>query len=601
MELECGDPKIPLASAETEQPLLPLDDDESEKLIELSLDLKFRHIGYARGSWCAWADSDRADYESLHPDVRNNAVFVAIDFESLAWLPDNHAMHGKITELGLAFLDCQYAHWRPDVKDRAGDSLWKADKSEFGPSEIVSITSLRDTIMKEFRILDNTPEPSNSAPTTTDPRYRPIVLVAHCFGNEDSYLRNELDMSFSDLGTICGVVDAQVMIREPPSLRYMLTERYQVLPNILNLHNAGNDAVYALMLVIVFAIEKESGKLNNELNDWLVLLGWKALHISGHCDDREGGLDKIAGALKKLRLEAPDPPFNRYAREAVPDAEPEDDEEAEPVQTVPLAEHEGSPRSSDIEVNSTTSDIEAIPMAPPAIGEGLDALTIGVFPEHPFLRRLVMSRTCFQLSSRSLRPSTNAESMPFTMAHVTNELTPSMFRKPGEPQLPLSREEGEKLLGLALGIKIDRLGPTRVDIEDSRGHSLYAADKFTYGTSEIVSAANLREILMRELRIFDTPQSAGLASHTTDSSPEETEVTVDIATTESAVSTTPKPESKYRPIILVAHAFDNEDNYLRHQMGISYSELDLYAIIDAQILLCGRRQRPSGLRELLEN
>ncbi|KAF2489535.1 hypothetical protein BU16DRAFT_567708 [Lophium mytilinum] len=221
------------------------------------------------------------------------------------------------------------------------------------------------------------------------------------------------------------------------------------------------------------------------------------------------------------------------------------------------------------------------------------------------------------------------------MASISSKLMPPLFRKHGEPQLPLSREEGEKLLSLALGFKFNRLGPTR----GGKAYSRHDREAFAERHPTIPKNAVLVSVDFESLSWLPSlhplygkiteVESAFFDCRKADEHQSWEWVGEDVTAKHyivgeyahirlismtgvvihytpptslpTARSTTPAPETKYRTIILIAHAFENEDNYLRHQLEISYSDVDVYAVIDTQILLCGKRQRPPGLRELLVN
>ncbi|KAF2492532.1 hypothetical protein BU16DRAFT_592165 [Lophium mytilinum] len=326
----------------------PLPRLEAEKLLEVALGLKFSSLGPSRGGIKRWASPAREDFAKAHPNIAHNAVFVSIDFESLSWMDDTgHPQYGKITELGLAFLDTralkdvdeptewveqtrakhyivdEYAHLRPMVVDKRKHSLDNADKFDYGTSEIVPSRTLGDILKNALRIPDDAA--SNAENENAEIKYRPIILVAHAYQNEDKYLRSELDISAADLDEIYAIIDTQVMMcgkgQKAPGLRQLLENRYGMHP--VNMHNGGNDAVYTLVLVLAHAARKGCGveEKGGVVDEWLNALKIKiAEEAGGRCENCGGlghsdeackepkgaGLHDVAKALAGLRLDRAD-------------------------------------------------------------------------------------------------------------------------------------------------------------------------------------------------------------------------------------------------------------------------------------------------------
>ncbi|KAF2807368.1 uncharacterized protein BDZ99DRAFT_536843 [Mytilinidion resinicola] len=358
----------------------PLPRVEAEKLLEVVLGLKFPSLGPSKGGIKRWSSPAREDFAKAHPDIAHNAVFVSIDFESLSWMDDTeHPEYGKITELGLAFLDTralkgvtsqtnwveeirakhyivdEYAHLRPMVVDKRKHSLANADKFDYGASEIVPFDALGNILKNALRIPDDAA--SAAGKESMEVKYRPIILVAHAYQNEDNYQRSELGLSDADLDVLYAIIDTQVMMcgrgQKAPGLRQLLETRFGIHP--VNMHNAGNDAVYTLVLVLARVAKKGYGvdEKSDVADKWLDALKIKIAeeaggrcencgglgHLDEACEEPKGaGLHDVAKALARLRLDRDDAvqEFERTACAPPRDAEPTfGDEPAEP--TVPDA------------------------------------------------------------------------------------------------------------------------------------------------------------------------------------------------------------------------------------------------------------------------
>ncbi|KAI9839010.1 MAG: hypothetical protein M1837_002297 [Sclerophora amabilis] len=224
----------------------------------------------------------------------SSVIFIAVDVESF------ERDHNLITEIGIATLDTLDlanlapgeggANWMPHIRGRhfriQEYSHLKnkdfvdgcADKYEFGESEWISIKEAPQIIASCFRppfsrpAIDADTEAANSA--SNGQQKRSIVLVGHDLPSDLTYLHS-LGYSPLTLPNLLETLDTAHMYRalkresQPRSLGTIL---YEVGLMGWNLHNAGNDAVYTLqvMLAIPFAdlALKARGKKDKEEEKW---------------------------------------------------------------------------------------------------------------------------------------------------------------------------------------------------------------------------------------------------------------------------------------------------------------------------------------------
>ncbi|KAF2493780.1 hypothetical protein BU16DRAFT_540337 [Lophium mytilinum] len=217
---------------------------------------------------------------TIESNIPSDVVFVSIDIESASWLPKSHAKQGCITEIGVAVLDTRAiretdpgpggSNWLQFITakhyqtretarlstrklDRHGAPLWAGDKFEFGRSIQMPKHDLKDTIVNDLRIPDEERSvedgAESSSMTSSCSRYRDVVLVTHAWENEDAYLREQLSFSYTEVGTISGILDTQILERFGPRPGLLtLMGKYGILP--LHRHNGGNDSVYTLAVLI---------------------------------------------------------------------------------------------------------------------------------------------------------------------------------------------------------------------------------------------------------------------------------------------------------------------------------------------------------------
>ncbi|KAI9721880.1 MAG: hypothetical protein M1828_004975 [Chrysothrix sp. TS-e1954] len=197
----------------------------------------------------------------------------------------------KITEIGLATLDTLTLtdapgvlaqHWRTKARGRHfrirehlhlnnNDFVSGcADKFEFGESELVDLVDAPATIATCFR-------PPFSAPETYTPRLpngdivaqdvqRHLVLVGHDILNDIRYLRI-LGYDISNLSSHLSILDTADLHRvysqawNPKSLAGIM---YEFEIPAFNLHNAGNDAMYTLWVMLALVVRSASERGTKE-------------------------------------------------------------------------------------------------------------------------------------------------------------------------------------------------------------------------------------------------------------------------------------------------------------------------------------------------
>jgi hypothetical protein len=206
------------------------------------------------------------------PDV----VFICIDCE--AYERDQ----AKVTEIGVAVLDMRdlwniepfrlselgpgfikSAHYRPVefsklVNRRFVHGCPKA--FGFGTSTWVRTIDVAPILQRIFEDPSRISIAAHASDITSEP-LRDVVVVGHGLGNDDKYLRT-LGFSFRYMPNVIGVTDTQRLAstRTQVGLKKLLAA-LQI--EAINLHNAGNDAVYTMQaLVKMAALESnEPGRL----------------------------------------------------------------------------------------------------------------------------------------------------------------------------------------------------------------------------------------------------------------------------------------------------------------------------------------------------
>ncbi|KAF2493777.1 hypothetical protein BU16DRAFT_562738 [Lophium mytilinum] len=113
----------------------------------------------------------------------------------------------------------------------------------------------------------------------------------------------------------------------------------------------------------------------------------------------------------------------------------------------------------------------------------------------------------------------------------------------------------------------------RTKCRDYHGTPLFAADKFEFGCSTWAHRNELKNQIIDLLRVEDEAKlSSGSES---------------------------KPEKKYRDVVLVTHAWENEDKYLK-QINLSYEEVGtIVSVLDTQVLESSPFWRQPGLLRLM--
>ena len=210
------------------------------------------------------------------PDV----VFICIDCE--AYERDQT----KVTEIGVAVLDMRdlwdippsqlskegpgfikSAHYRPVEFSRLVNKKFVHGCPKafgFGTSTWVRATDVAPILRRIFEDPSRMSAAAHSKDIMSEP-LRDVVVVGHGLGNDDKYLRS-LGFSFRSTPNVIGETDTQRLVstRTQVGLKKLLAALHI---EAVNLHNAGNDAVYTMQaLVKMAALESnEPGRLSELL------------------------------------------------------------------------------------------------------------------------------------------------------------------------------------------------------------------------------------------------------------------------------------------------------------------------------------------------
>ncbi|KAK4988428.1 hypothetical protein LTR50_003942 [Elasticomyces elasticus] len=227
------------------------------------------------------------DPSRLSPyDFDSSAVFICIDCESY------ERNHSLITEIGIATLDTNdIKNIPPGVKGEAWFAKIRArhirikehlhlenrdfvqgcaESFEFGKSEIVSLKDAPQVIGSCFKepfsapgssepadLLDLSDTQSTTTTTTPESPMRNVIILGHDTQQDISYLHT-LGYSPLNLSTLLEVMDTRAMYQA-----HTRNAQPRSLANILydfdlvgwNLHNAGNDAVYTMHVMLAMAVQ----------------------------------------------------------------------------------------------------------------------------------------------------------------------------------------------------------------------------------------------------------------------------------------------------------------------------------------------------------
>lgn len=197
------------------------------------------------------------------PDV----VFICIDCE--AYEHDQ----AKVTEVGVAVLDMRdlwniepsrlskevpgfikSAHYRPVEFSRLVNRKFVHGCPKafgFGISTWVKTTDVAPILQRIFEDPSRMSVAAHSHDTTSEP-LRDVVVVGHGLGNDDKYLRT-LGFSFKSTPNVIAEADTQRLAstKTQVSLKKLLAA-LQI--EAVNLHNAGNDAVYTMQALVEMAV-----------------------------------------------------------------------------------------------------------------------------------------------------------------------------------------------------------------------------------------------------------------------------------------------------------------------------------------------------------
>ena len=113
----------------------------------------------------------------------------------------------------------------------------------FGETEYAPPEKARDTLRTIF-----------SQPDKEQTGFRNIILVGHHIDNDMRYLKATLGFDLKSMPSIVAIIDAQQMVRCVFNFQNEYTSLKRTLHTLgikaIQLHNSGNDAVYALKVMI---------------------------------------------------------------------------------------------------------------------------------------------------------------------------------------------------------------------------------------------------------------------------------------------------------------------------------------------------------------
>ncbi|POS85532.1 hypothetical protein EPUL_002624 [Erysiphe pulchra] len=210
----------------------------------------------------------------------NSVIFVCVDVE--AYERDSRI----ITEVGFATLDTKDllllppgdrgVNWRSLIKPRHfrisehkfyNNSEYVAgcaDRFEFGTSEFISIKDASTIISDCFR--NPAPKTGDADADNKEQANRKVVFVGHDIVSDIKFLRT-VGYDVYTLPTLFDMVDTALMYRA--LRREMNTRSLGVILTDMgitgwNLHNAGNDAVYTLQVMIAMAVKYLEERQNHK-------------------------------------------------------------------------------------------------------------------------------------------------------------------------------------------------------------------------------------------------------------------------------------------------------------------------------------------------
>lgn len=222
--------------------------------------------------------------------IRNlpkDVVFVAHDFE--AYTPA-HSGKRPVTEAGVAFFDTRVldrvsdpgqhgenwvleilaGHLRVEDRGHLINRHWAhscGEKFQFGLSQWAPVEEMKNILDRTVRIPDHgskqaiTSQELGQLPEQApDLRNRNVVLVSHAFHNDDGYMKTpDINFDYDAYGTVVAIVDTQKMGSRPgfEGLRFPALKRLcgNFGIDIKNPHNAGNDAVYTMVSLVLLSLE----------------------------------------------------------------------------------------------------------------------------------------------------------------------------------------------------------------------------------------------------------------------------------------------------------------------------------------------------------
>jgi hypothetical protein len=227
----------------------------------------------------------RVDADTQAPYTReHDAVIISVDLEAY-----EHA-NSMITEIGIAILDTRHI---ADIAPGKNGQNWFEkieahhlrikdyehmvnrryvqgcpDQFNFGKSDFIALENA--ALVVELCFKQHSRDTTESGPLgEAQEKFRPIILLGHDPEGDIRYLHT-LGFNAYDNKSIREVLDTQLIYQalkdecNPRSLDSTLRE-FGILP--MNLHNAGNDAVYTMQALIAMAVTEAVNRPESTMYD----------------------------------------------------------------------------------------------------------------------------------------------------------------------------------------------------------------------------------------------------------------------------------------------------------------------------------------------
>ncbi|KAF2757924.1 hypothetical protein EJ05DRAFT_538203 [Pseudovirgaria hyperparasitica] len=159
------------------------------------------------------------------------------------WIQQVRARHLRVWETGT---------WITYAKNKAtGERLWAGNKFQFGTSEWRQVPDIYKEIEEVLRV-------------SIQGRNRPVILVSHHWSQQEQFLSNLFvdqghllkRFRLTDFGSIASVIDTESLVSSIGTPRVDLSGALHMKGySELIRHNAGNDAMYTMILLLRLATD----------------------------------------------------------------------------------------------------------------------------------------------------------------------------------------------------------------------------------------------------------------------------------------------------------------------------------------------------------